>query len=63
MQPDRNALDVIRASVEPLVPAPDRAQVQALIVEELRRLQEGVLARYRLRPSERDRWQAAQNTR
>jgi hypothetical protein len=32
--------------------------VQALIVEELRRLHEGVLARYGLRPSEYAAWKA-----
>jgi hypothetical protein len=30
--------------------------VQALLVEELRRLHEGVLARYGLRPSEFEAW-------
>jgi hypothetical protein len=40
------------------VPAVDRASVNALIVEELRRLHEGVLARYGLRPSEYTAWKA-----
>ena len=34
----------------------ERESVQALMVEELRRLHEGVLARYSLRPSELERW-------
>jgi hypothetical protein len=38
----------------------DRANVQALIVEELRRLHEGVLARYGLRPAEFAIWKARQ---
>ena len=35
---------------------PDRANVHALVVEELRRLHEGVLARYGLRPSHLAAW-------
>ncbi|MCX7256324.1 MAG: Fic family protein [Polaromonas sp.] len=42
------------------VPQVDRDQVQALVVQELRRLHEGVLARYGLRPSELAAWKAAQ---
>jgi hypothetical protein len=41
------------------VPDAERANVQALIIEELRRLHEGVLARYGLRPSELKRWREA----
>jgi hypothetical protein len=40
------------------VPKQEQAEVHALIVEELRRLHEGVLARYGLRPSELLAWQA-----
>jgi hypothetical protein len=40
------------------VPPVERTNVQALIVEELRRLHEGVLARYGLRPSEYQHWKA-----
>ncbi|MDQ3059448.1 MAG: Fic family protein [Pseudomonadota bacterium] len=42
------------------VPQADRDEVQALVVQELRRLHEGVLARYGLRPSELAAWKAAQ---
>jgi hypothetical protein len=38
------------------VPEDEQSGVQALIVEELRRLHEGVLARYGLRPSEYAAW-------
>jgi hypothetical protein len=38
------------------VPAVDRDNLEALVIEELRRLHEGVLARYGLRPSEYARW-------
>ncbi len=48
----------IQRSVAERVPAPEQADVQALIIEELRRLHEGVLARYGLRPSEYAAWKA-----
>ncbi|MGT2509234.1 Fic family protein [Cupriavidus basilensis] len=60
MQPNQDALTVIRQAVMASVPDADRGNVQALIVEELRRLHEGVLARYGLRPSELTVWKAAQ---
>jgi hypothetical protein len=52
---------LIHNAVEHDVPQPDRQNVQALIVDELRRLHEGVLARYGLRPSEFALWKAAQS--
>ena len=55
-----DALSVIRQSVIAKVPEVERGKVQALIVEELRRLHEGVLARYGLRPSEFAAWKAEQ---
>ncbi len=42
------------------VPQADRADVRALLVQELQRLHEGVLARYGLRPSELVAWKAGQ---
>ncbi|SPK77235.1 Fic family protein (plasmid) [Cupriavidus taiwanensis] len=62
LQPDQDALSVIRQGVMANVPITDRDNVQALVVEELRRLHEGVLARYGLRPSEFVAWKAAQVT-
>ena len=50
------ALSVIAHAVATRVPEPDGAAVQAVIVDELRRLHEGVLARYGLRPSEFAAW-------
>jgi hypothetical protein len=44
-----------------LAPQPNRADVHALLVQELQRLHEGVLARYGLRPSELAAWKDAQN--
>jgi len=53
-----DAFRLIADSVAKRVPEPDRAAVQSLILEELRRLHEGVLARYGLRPSEFAAWKA-----
>ena len=52
----------IQLAVTKNVAKKDRADVQALIVEELRRLHQGVLARYGLRPSEYHKWKARQAT-
>jgi hypothetical protein len=54
--PEQEPLTLIRQMVAALVPAADQSQLQALLVEELRRLHEGVLARNGLRPSEFLRW-------
>ena len=53
---DEEPLAAIRNEVAKLVSESDRQSVQALIVEELRRLHEGSLSRYRLRPSDFVRW-------
>ena len=58
MQPGEDALTLIQKAVLANVPPVERTNVQALIVEELRRLHEGVLARYGLRPSEYQHWRA-----
>ena len=57
--PEADTLAAI-AQVMEQVPQADRDEVQALVVQELRRLHEGVLARYGLRPSELTAWKAAQ---
>jgi len=59
-QPDKDAFSVIQQSIIEKVPESDRGNVQALIVEELQRVHEGVLARYGLRPSEFVAWKAGQ---
>lgn len=58
MHPERDPLTSIQRSVSDRVSAPQRPAVQALIVEELRRLHDGVLARYGVRPSEYATWKA-----
>lgn len=60
-QPQQEALSLIQQAVTAQVPDTAQANVQALIVEELRRLHEGVLARYGLRPSQLATWQASQS--
>lgn len=62
-QPQKDALTVIQQAVLLSVNDSDRDNVQALIIEELRRLHEGVLARYGLRPSEFYHWQSVQQPR
>ena len=59
-QPEQEALDIIRQNIVERVSEVDRDNIEALIIEELRRLHEGVLARYGLRPSEFSEWQNRQ---
>lgn len=60
--PARDPLSSIHRVVVEQVPPQLQTDVQALIVEELRRLHEGVLARYGLRPSEYAAWKAIHST-
>jgi fido (protein-threonine AMPylation protein) len=56
-QPQADALTLIAQAVaDAAVPKEQAANVQAMIVDELRRLHEGVLARYGLRPAEFAAW-------
>lgn len=56
----QDAFTVIQQNVAAHVEDTNRENVQALIIEELRRLHEGVLARYGLRPSEFAAWKKQQ---
>ena len=56
--PELDPFATIQQAVTARVPAHLAPSVQALIIEELRRLHEGVLARYGLRPSEYAAWKA-----
>jgi Fic family protein len=56
--PELDPLSSIQQSVTERIPENEQPGVQALIVEELRRLHEGVLARYGLRPSDYAAWKA-----
>lgn len=57
-QPALEPLSCIERAVSEGVPEPEQAGVQSVIIEELRRLHEGVLARYGLRPSDYIAWKA-----
>lgn len=59
LHPEREPLACIQQAVSLQVPVSEQSDVQALVVEELRRLHEGVLARYGLRPSEFNAWKNA----
>jgi len=59
LYPEKEPLARIQHAVGLQVPVSEQSDVQALVVEELRRLHEGVLARYGLRPSEFSAWKNA----
>jgi hypothetical protein len=55
-RPDKESLTVIDKVVAELVEEADRPTVRAMVIEELRRVHEGTVARYGLRQSEFLRW-------
>ncbi|MGX5174853.1 Fic family protein [Aliikangiella sp. IMCC44653] len=56
--PGQDPYAVIQQAVKAQIPASEQQDLQALVIEELRRLHEGVLARYGLGPSEFSAWKA-----
>lgn len=54
--PEQNPLSCLQTAVSTQVPATEQAAVLALAIDELRRLHEGVLARYGVRPSDYTAW-------
>ena len=58
MRPGADAMTLMTQAVAARVPEPNRAAVLSITVDELRRLHEGVLARYGLRLSEFAAWRA-----
>ena len=60
LSPELLPQDVIETSLEDETNAIDKTNISALVLEELRRIHEGVLARYNLRPSQLERWKNAQ---
>lgn len=64
IQQDLSEPDPLREIERALEPVPqvDRADMHALLVQELQRLHEGVLARYGLRPSELAAWKSGQKS-
>ena len=58
IHPERDPFASIQQSVMEHIPEYEQSNLQALIIEELRRLHEGVLARYGVRMSEYTSWKA-----
>jgi len=56
--PEQDPYAVIQQAVKAKIPESEQKDLQALVIEELRRLHEGVLARYGLRLSEFSAWKA-----
>lgn len=56
LNPDKHPLDMIQDFVATLTDDPEKSELQALLIEELRQIHEGVLARYGLRPSQWEKW-------
>lgn len=59
--PVSDPLNIIDAELKNKVNEPERPRVRALIIEELQRIHEGVLARYGLRLSEYEHWKKARS--
>jgi Fic family protein len=59
--PEVNALEWIQDAISRQVPEHDQENIKAILIAELSRLHEGVLARYGLRPSEYHAWKASSN--
>jgi Fic family protein len=57
--PEQDPLTTIEQAVHQHIPEQEQSDVLALVIEELRRLHEGVLARYGLRPSQYHQWKTA----
>ena len=60
LQPDTDPLELVEKLLPEDMQNSGRSDLSSLIIEELRRLYEGVLARYGLRPSQFKRWQEFQ---
>ncbi len=56
--PDQDPYVIIQQAVQLQIPETEQMNLQALVIEELRRLHEGLLARYGLRPSALIAWKA-----
>lgn len=63
ISPEQDPYVVIQQAVKAQIPTAEQTDLQALVIEELRRLHEGVLARYGLRPSEFSAWKEARGQR
>lgn len=63
LKPQEESIQIIEQAVSKNVPEREQEAIAALIVEELRRLHQGVLARYGLRPSDYQRWKLSDQER
>ncbi|MFY9180482.1 MAG: Fic family protein [Venatoribacter sp.] len=54
--PQADSLEIIQTNMAQLAPTTEREEIKALVIAELRRLHEGTLARYGLRPAEFYAW-------
>lgn len=61
MQPEKDPVTLTDATLSSQIKTADQENVRALIIAELRRLHEGVLARYGLRPADFICWKKKQN--
>ena len=61
LSPVAEPVEAIEKALSSRVSQPEREDITALVIEELRRLHEGVLARYRLRPSQYASWKSRQD--
>lgn len=59
LNPQTESIQIIERAVTQTVSESEQEAVAALIIEELRRLHEGVLARYALKPSDYQKWLSA----
>jgi prophage maintenance system killer protein len=56
LNPEQHPIDMIQAFIANLPDDHERIELQSLLIEELRQIHEGVLARYGLRPSQWEKW-------
>ena len=61
LDPDAEPVEAIDKAIPAGMSPSEQEELIALVIEELRRLHEGVLARYRLRPSQFASWKAQQS--
>ncbi|MCY9826453.1 hypothetical protein [Vibrio chagasii] len=57
LAPESSPLDIIENQLASIQSEQELSTITTLVLEELRRIHEGVLARYELRPSQLGKWQ------
>ena len=61
LAPESSPLDIIENQLASIQSEKERSTITTLVLEELRRIHEGVLARYELRPSQLAKWKEKKN--